>query len=617
MDPVVHSAAFAQFASGDTAAFKCNTCHGADLKGQGIAPSCFTCHTDVTTFGGHGNAANAAWGDHGGWTQACQRCHTNQGFQDYIGFLAAPGEALASANNLSGSFNSSNPLTASTLAGPPVAGQYAYGPLKCTTCHNSVSEPMSAGITQILFPSLKQVTTDNVTALCGTCHEARESTASLNSKLTLGAVSKGYGIVSVSSSAAGTTTTLVKTGFTASAYRGMTAIFSGNKTPALNGIKRSVVDNDATTITFDPALPVATANGESVSLYYTATGGSTTTLIDASKNWPANAAAGAYVYIQTGANAGLYRQVASNDATTLTLTGALPAAVTAGVFYQTFIETQANLDDTTAYIGSFTNSHYFGAAATVFGADAAGWYQYPRSAGATISGAYAQYTGTNLHGVTAGKCTSCHDAHNQSVVNVTATSCGRCHFKEDGSPVASMTELEESRQFGFDGNIDGSPLTVLEPNGTKSLKVAIDNNANVLYAAIQAYALNVTTHMICYSTADYPYSIVPERRWHLWQEREQHGHSGLVLVVHPSPPPRRLQLQLLPARARRLGPQPPLRQRGHLRRHRRPERRPRGQGLHRGSLRRLPRLRGSLRRLRHPEPPGRPGRQPERRRPVP
>ena len=35
------------------------------------------------------------------------------------------------------------------------------------------------------------------------------------------------------------------------------------------------------------------------------------------------------------------------------------------------------------------------------------------------------------------------------------STCGRCHFNDDGSPVASMAELEEARQFGFEGDIDG------------------------------------------------------------------------------------------------------------------------------------------------------------------
>jgi hypothetical protein len=147
---------------------------------------------------------------------------------------------------------------------------------------------------------------------------------------------------------------------------------------------------------------------------------------------------------------------------------------------------------------SFSNSHYLGAAATFFGAEAAGWYQYPRNAAATIPGAYAVYTGRNQHGVTAGKCTSCHNTH-AGKIEVSASTCGRCHFKADGRAVTTLAELEEERQFGFEGDIDGL--------GTPSLKAALDNNAAKLFAGIQAYAANVLVPAanLCYTTAVYPY----------------------------------------------------------------------------------------------------------------
>lgn len=61
----------------------------------------------------------------------------------------------------------------------------------------------------------------------------------------------------------------------------------------------------------------------------TATGGSTTTIIKTAAGWTVSQFAGAYVLGKSGTagNIGQVREVLSNDATTLTLAGALPAAV--------------------------------------------------------------------------------------------------------------------------------------------------------------------------------------------------------------------------------------------------------------------------------------------------
>lgn len=608
-DSALHGPAYFNFAANPaTATLKCDTCHGATLAGQGLAPSCSACHAAPPTPGNglskHFDAVGGlAWQQHGapgtGWSQGCLRCHTSQGYQDYVGGSGA-------ANNLSGSFNTDSNLTTNTNA-----SAYAYGPLQCQTCHNAAASPSGTGITTILFPSLKTVATNKVNGLCGTCHQARESTASLNVKIAGAVTAKGLGNVTAtavtgtgfdpaSSGTTGTTTTLVAkaAAFTANAYVGYTAIFNGNVTPALNGVKRTVTANDTTTLTFGVALPAAPANtflpltstgdysnytavlsgtpttteacdstqawtaspstgkdqvgksiyfatgpaagtyavvtantatcvtfaaiataaaagdkyllgsrsADSAVLYPTATGGSTTTLVDSNRTWTTDAFKDFMVYFRTGANAGRYAKVTTNNATTLTF-AALPAAPVAGDLYVVAApETAAVLDAQLASSSnSFTNSHYMGAAATVFGADAAGWYQYPFTVNGTgTAAAAAAYTGTNQHGVSAGKCTSCHDPHTLEVV-VTASTCGRCHFKEtDGSPVTNLAELEENRQFGFEGDVDGL--------GTPSLKTALDNNAAKLYAAIQAYATNVSGAGICYTSGSYPYFFLDNGR---------------------------------------------------------------------------------------------------------
>ena len=329
-DPAIHGPAFAQFAAGDVNALKCNTCHGEDFGGQGIAPSCATCHDMAARpAGGHGLATAAAWGDHGtGWTPDCLRCHTNAGYKDWLG-------VDGSANYLTQAYTGlvTSTLNSTTAASAP-AGAYAYGPLQCNACHNSVT---AAGITDIVFPSNVKVTTDKVTALCGQCHGARESTASVD--LAIGAIA-----------------------------------------------------------------------------------------LDAQMN------------------------------------------ATSGV--------------------SFKNPHYRGAAATMFGSVAKGWAQYPGMV----------YTGQNTHGVSAAKCTACHDPHGLEVVKVTATSCGRCHFDEvTGAPVTSLAQIEEQRQFGFEGDIDGDGIQA-------GLKTEIEGLNAKLVEAIQAYARDVVGQGVCYAEA-YPYFL--------------------------------------------------------------------------------------------------------------
>ncbi len=325
-------------------AFNCQRCHGATLSGQGLAPSCGRCHEWPMTsiplnlpapfVGKHFDPAQAPWGTHSGsnWDQACQRCHTDQGFRDYIGQLAAPGEANPSDNHLDGTFLSTNTLKTDTAT-----TAYSHGPLQCGTCHNSVSDPLGTGMSGLLFPSGAQVNPDKVTTLCGQCHEARESTVSMN--------------------------TLIGTA-----------------------------------------------------------------AVDAQLN------------------------------------------TAAGV--------------------SFKNPHYRGAAATLYGSVAQGWAQYPGQV----------YTGQNKHGGAA-RCTVCHDPHTGDVdSNVKTTTCGACHFKADGTPVASMADLEANRQYGFNGDIDG--------DGTEEpLDVEINSLKATLNTAIQAYANDITGQGVCFDDNTYPYFL--------------------------------------------------------------------------------------------------------------
>lgn len=73
---------------------------------------------------------------------------------------------------------------------------------------------------------------------------------------------------------------------------------------------------------YDALLPVTAV---------TATGGSTTTLVKSAAGWTSNQWAGAFLNVTSGVNAGETIEILSNDATTLTFVGALPAAIAAAV----------------------------------------------------------------------------------------------------------------------------------------------------------------------------------------------------------------------------------------------------------------------------------------------
>jgi hypothetical protein len=528
--------------------FVCTNCHGDLGQGTTNAPSCFTCHTNVSqpaVTAGHFDPASAAWDSHEA-SGACVRCHTNDGFQDYVGVDGKP-------NNFDGTF----------LANGTV---FMNGPMKCAMCHNTVTDPATAGLTKVEFTSLATVTgLDKDTALCSQCHQGRNSTPQVNSSITaaVASASRGLGIASATAGAAGTTTTLVRdpagTAYTADAYKGYTILFTNNGN---QGAKPTVSGNTTSTITFAPAVTVATAGADTATgrpadtatMWPTATGGtgdsnpakgfsmpSITRGIDVKDtnrgtSWTANKWVGYYVYMQTGLNAGLYRKIQANTADTLTVstatlgcettagvvascatgTGAatfqtgnpgmpFPSVVQAGDLYQIVIKEDSGtgaLQDAISTSIKFANPHYASAAATMQGSDARVGYQYATNWGsgnpsATAGTSITSYADRNFHGVSQASCLSCHDPHAPTPLTVTVSTCGRCHFNENGTPVSSMTELEDARQFGFGGDIDG--------NGTLApLKDEISGLGALLFKAIRNYAA-LKLKPICYSAATNPY----------------------------------------------------------------------------------------------------------------
>ncbi len=127
----------------------------------------------------------------------------------------------------------------------------------------------------------------------------------------------------------------------------------------------------------------------------------------------------------------------------------------------------------------FINVHYFSAAATRFGSEAMGGYQY----------AGKDYVGFWPHVEEAATCTQCHDPHNQQV---DLFSCTDCHGGE-----ATIADVRDYRMF--DGDFDGNG------NADEGTYYEIQSMIEQLYAAMQAYAVETLDTGLVYSSAAYPY----------------------------------------------------------------------------------------------------------------
>ena len=412
----------------------CEVCHtktkyfrndGSVDQTHNVGAACTTCHKHHEGFGGaaldsgHMDKNALPFND---WNdavppvvpQACGRCHSSPGFRDWIGADGTTPWVLDAPNFPIGTV------------------------IDCAACHN----PQADALDQIKFVSgLNPTGLTKKTALCGACHQGRESTIS---------VSKKFAAVAETAVTAGTATTLTATA-----------------------------------------------------------------------TWTVNGWKDYYVLFTLGANTGVYRKISANTANTVTWLTALPAAVTAGEKFVVLnsIATGTKPVDT-ANTGSFTNSHYLAAAATLFGTEAKVAYEYANATSANTAAKQANvanppgapmYSGRNTHGVTMGDCTSCHNKHSLAVE---VQKCGKCHFNEEGAPVTTLEELEDGRQFGFNGDIDGDGIE-------EGIKTEIFGTAtgafpnglmNVLKATIFKYAATMlvtgtpaVAKPICYNMSKYPY----------------------------------------------------------------------------------------------------------------
>lgn len=125
---------------------------------------------------------------------------------------------------------------------------------------------------------------------------------------------------------------------------------------------------------------------------------------------------------------------------------------------------------------SFRNVHYFAAGSTLFGTSAKGAYEYKDK---TYADVFQHVQGFST-------CVNCHDVHTQQV---NTDACKGCHQTDDPATIRMKSDKD------YDGDGDAK----------EGLQAELEGMAEVLYAAIQAYAKDVVQKPIVYSPAAYPY----------------------------------------------------------------------------------------------------------------
>ncbi len=134
----------------------------------------------------------------------------------------------------------------------------------------------------------------------------------------------------------------------------------------------------------------------------------------------------------------------------------------------------------------FINIHYYAAAATLYGGEARGGYQYEGKL----------YQPRNLHAEGLNTCTSCHEQH---TLEVKVAMCADCH--ED---VEEVEDLQYIRMNGSLADYDGDGDTL------EGISEEIQGMQELALEAIQAYATEISGTDIAYSAASYPYFFVDD-----------------------------------------------------------------------------------------------------------
>jgi len=134
----------------------------------------------------------------------------------------------------------------------------------------------------------------------------------------------------------------------------------------------------------------------------------------------------------------------------------------------------------------FINIHYYAAAASLFGSEAHGGYEY----------AGKSYQIRNAHVEGYRECIDCHDQHS---LEVKVEACSECH---DG--VASVEDLQSIRMQGSLADYDG------DGDVSEGISSEIAGLREMLAQAISAYATQVAGTPIVYDSLSYPYFFIDD-----------------------------------------------------------------------------------------------------------
>ncbi|MCG3133285.1 MAG: hypothetical protein HMLKMBBP_00410 [Planctomycetes bacterium] len=158
--------------------------------------------------------------------------------------------------------------------------------------------------------------------------------------------------------------------------------------------------------------------------------------------------------------------------------------------------------DTVSSKINFTNIHYFAAAASLYGRDVDGGYEYadPTVSSQTpdpVTGLTPRqpYDRKFAHVSSMDSCIECHDPHSQQV---RIDLCATCHVDAQGNPVADIDGLHDIRMQATLADFDGDGTREGTWHELKGLQ-------DKLLAAIQIYADQVLGQKITYDPHSYPY----------------------------------------------------------------------------------------------------------------
>lgn len=129
----------------------------------------------------------------------------------------------------------------------------------------------------------------------------------------------------------------------------------------------------------------------------------------------------------------------------------------------------------------FINIHYYPAAATLYGSQVKGGYEY--------DGKMYDWKFRHVEGIET--CIGCHNPHS---LEVKLDTCAECH-----EGVASVEDLRNIRMEGSLADYDG------DGDMTESVASELTGLQEKLLAALQEYAKNVAGASIAYNSAAYPY----------------------------------------------------------------------------------------------------------------